>query len=197
MALAAVAAVGAVGLAALTAHVDGTSMQPTLADGDLLLIDRLGPHFQAPARGDLVVIGLNPHGLAGVKRVIGVPGDALEIDGMHEDAPGGRPHPVVLLRPGGAGPWQRLVEPYVASDWGRPEVCCNANGLSLDIGREPAPVLLPPGEFFVLGDNRGTSIDSRTFGLVPRDRIVAQVLVRYWPLDRSGVPTSAVKLVPA
>ena len=41
------------------------------------------------------------------------------IDGTHVDGPGGRPHPVVLLRPGGAGPWRQLDEPYLAGDWGR------------------------------------------------------------------------------
>jgi signal peptidase I len=195
LALAAVTAVAAVALAALTARVEGTSMQPTLRDGDLLLVNRLGPHLRAPARGDIVVVGLNANGLAGVKRVIAVPGDAVAIDGTHVDSPGGLPHPVVLLRPADVGPWERLVEPYIADDWGRPEFCCDPNGLSGGSG--PQPLTLSPGEFFVLGDNRGVSIDSRTFGLVPRDRILGLVVARYWPLERAGEPTSSSTMTPS
>jgi signal peptidase I len=185
LALAAATAVAAAALAALTARVEGASMEPTLRDGDFLLVDRLGPLVRPPSRGDIVVVGLNANGLAGVKRVIGVPGDEVAIDGVSVDAPGGRPHPAVLLRPGGAGPWQRLVEPYVAAGWGRPEFCCGAGGLTSG-GSAPRPLTLPAGEYFVLGDNRGVSIDSRDFGLVPRDRILGRVVTRYWPLDRTG-----------
>jgi signal peptidase I len=76
------------------------------------------------------------------------------------------------------------VEPYIAGDWGRPEFCCDANGLAA--GSTPRPLTLPAGEFFVLGDNRGVSIDSRAFGLVPRDRILGRVMARYWPPGRAG-----------
>lgn len=196
LALAAVTAVAAVALAALTARVQGASMQPTLRDGDLLLVDRLGPHVRSPARGDIVIVGLNANGLAGVKRVIAVPGDTVSIDGTYVEAPGGRPHPVVLLRPGGAGPWERLVEPYIASDWGRPEFCCDQDGLTAT-GSSPRPLTLPPGEFFVLGDNRGVSIDSRTFGLVPRDRILGRVVARYWPLEQAGQPATTFTMKPS
>jgi signal peptidase I len=188
--------VAAVALSALTARVEGVSMTPTLRDGDLLIVDRVGPRLWAPARGDVVVVGLNANGLAGVKRVIAVPGDAVAIDGTHVDAPGARSYPAVLLRPGGAGPWERLVEPYIAGDWGRPEFCCDPNGLSV-AGSSPRPLTLPPGEFFVLGDNRGVSIDSRTFGLVPRDRILGHVVTRYWPLDRAGEPASTSTMMPS
>jgi signal peptidase I len=182
-------------LATLTARVEGASMSPTLRDRDLLLVDRVGPRLSPPARGDVVVVGLNANGVTGVKRVIAVPGDAIEIDGTHADSPGGRPHPVVLLRPGGQGPWERLVEPYLAAHWGRPEFCCDANGLAA--GSSPRALTLPPGEFFVLGDNRGVSIDSRAFGLVPRDRILGRVLTRYWPLDRAGPLPTASTMTPS
>jgi len=192
--MATVVAVAAMVVAVLTARIDGVSMEPTLRDGDALLVDRLSPHLHPPARGDIVVLE-QPNGVAAVKRVIGLPGDSVEVDGTHVDAPGARPRPAVLLRPGGAGPWLRLDEPYVARDWGRPEFCCDPAGRG-DLAM-PAPLTLPAGEFFVLGDNRGVSIDSRTFGLVPRDRIVARVLLRYWPAGRAGALASAPRLVPA
>jgi signal peptidase I len=187
--------VAAAALAALTARVEGASMEPTLRNGDLLFVDRLGPHLGPPARGDIILVGLNAGGLAGVKRVIGLPGDTVAIDGRHVDSSGGRPHPVVLLRPGGVGPWRQLSEPYIASDWGRPEFCCNPAGLS--VLSAPQPLTLSAGEFFVLGDNRGVSLDSRWFGLVPRDRIIGRVVARYWPFDRAGAPTSGMRLAPA
>lgn len=181
LALALAAALAALAGAVLTARVDGPSMAPTLRDGDFLLLDRLGPRFQPPARGDVVVV-VESNGVPVIKRVVALPGDTVEIDGAHVAA-GGRPRPAVLVRPGGSGPWLRLAEPYVTG-WGRPEFCCDAGGRSVNGG--PAPLTLPAGEFFVLGDNRGVSVDSRQFGLVPRDRIVARALLRYWPLDRTG-----------
>jgi len=186
--------VAAVALAALTARVEGASMEPTLRNGDLLLVDRLAPHLSAPERGDIVLVGLNASGLQGVKRVIGLPGDTVEIDGNHRDTPNGRAHPVVLLRPGGVGSWQQLSEPYIAGDWGVPEYCCSPDGLSLL--QAPSPLTLAPGEFFVLGDNRSVSLDSRWFGLVPRTRILGRIVTRYWPFDRAGAPASSMRLIP-
>jgi signal peptidase I len=177
-------AVLAVVFALFTARIIGPSMEPSVRDGDALLIDRLGPRLQAPGRGDVVVV-LEPSGVAVVKRVIGVPGDAVEIDGAHAGPGGGPPRPAVLVQPGARGPWLSLDEPYVAPGWGRPEFCCAADGRA--VTSVPTPVTLPPGQFFLLGDNRGVSVDSRDFGLVPRERIMARAVVRYWPLDRAGI----------
>lgn len=192
--LAVIAALAAFVGALLTTRVDGVSMTPALQDGDLLLVDKVGVRFQAPARGDVVTV-LEPNGVVAVKRVVGVPGDALEIDSVRLGAGDPRPHPVVLLRPGGRGAWQRLVEPYVGDAWDRQEFCCDQQGR--DVTGGPRAVTLPSAEFFVLGDNRDVSLDSRTFGLVPRARLVGRVLVRCWPLDRAGPPASGLRLVPA
>jgi signal peptidase I len=176
-------AVLAVAFALFSARVIGSSMEPTVGDGDALLIDRVGPRLQAPARGDVVIV-LEPSGVAVVKRVIAVPGDAVEIDGAHVDPGGGYPHPAVLVQPGARGPWQPLAEPYLAAGWTQDEYCCAPDGRG--VTTTPKPVTVPAGEFFVLGDNRAVSVDSRDFGLVRRDRILARAVLRYWPLSRAG-----------
>lgn len=170
-------------VAFLTVRVDGVSMAPTLQNGDHLLLDRtfaLGP----PARGDVVLIA-ESNGVPAVKRVVGLPGDALEIDGSGA-------HSIVLVRPGGHGPWMRLDERYGV--WRAPDFCCDAQGR--DGGRAATPITLPPDEFYLMGDNRDVSIDSRRFGPVPRERILARVWLRYWPVTRAGSPVSAPTLTP-
>lgn len=156
-------------IALLTVRVYGRSMIPTLDDGDILVADRLPVH--PLARGDLVEIRL-PNGVAAVKRLIALPGDDLLID-----------QAVVMIRPGGTGSWQRVREPYLPNAWLALTDCCDARGRA---SASAQPVRLSVGQFFVLGDNRNVSEDSRTFGFLSRDRILGRVLFRYWPLGRFG-----------
>ncbi|HXM54696.1 MAG TPA: signal peptidase I [Candidatus Dormibacteraeota bacterium] len=179
--LAALAAALAFVLALLTVRVEGTSMAPSLRDGDDLVADKLLVRWEPPRRGDIVVV-LEPSGVPAVKRVIGLPGDTVEIDGA-----------TVLLEPAGTGAWRRLEEPYVQPGWQWPDSCCDPDGRATTGAR---PLTLPAGQFFVLGDNRNVSIDSRTFGLVPRDRIVARAMLRYWPLPRWGTLDVEPALLP-
>jgi signal peptidase I len=171
----------------LTTRVHGVSMAPALRDGDALLVDRVGVRFQAPERGDVVVTA-EPGGGSLVKRVIAVPGDVVEIEG-------GGPRPVVLLQPGGRGPWRRLVEPYVGASWTGREFCCDARGL--DTVGAPQPLRVPPGRLFLLGDNRDASTDSRRYGLFSTDQVVGRAVLRWWPLDRSGTIDGRPELAPA
>jgi len=187
------AALLGVGLAVSTARVEGLSMLPTLDDGDVLLVDRAAVRLVPPHRGDVVVVA-EPNGVPVVKRVIAVPGDTVEIDGAHVDGPGMPARPAVLLKPDGLGSWQRLDELYVLPGWVLGQSCCLADGRGGSSG--PRPLTLPAGEFFVLGDNRNVSRDSRAFGPVPGDRILARVLVRYWPEGRAGSLASGATMVP-
>ena len=190
--LAAVAAALALLLALLTVRVEGTSMVPSLHDGDDLVADKLLVRWEPPRRGDIVVV-LEPNGVPAVKRVIGLPGDTVEIDGGHVDQGQPEPHPAVMVEPAGTGVWWRLREPYVQPGWLRSGSCCDAGGRE-SVGARP--LTLPAGQFFVLGDNRNVSIDSRTFGLVPRDRIVGRVMLRYWPPPHWGMVTDQPALLP-
>ena len=173
-------------VALFTARVDGISMAPTLQDGDALLVDKVGVHDRPPERGDIVVAA-EPGGSAFVKRVIAVPGDAVEIDGAG-------PAPVVLVQPAGTGPWQRLEEPYTHTSWTRKEFCCDSRGLA--VTPAPQPLLLPRDRFVLLGDNRDASTDSRRYGLFSRDQIIGRLLFRWWPLARAGALSDRPRLVP-
>ncbi|HEY8486098.1 MAG TPA: signal peptidase I [Limnochordales bacterium] len=137
--------------------VDGPSMLPTLHDGERLMVDKLSYRFREPQRGEIVVFRYpaNPREHF-IKRVIGLPGDVVEIRGGHVYVNG-----------------VALEEPYLTSPtWG-----------------QFGPVRVPAGRYFVLGDNRNNSEDSRypQVGFVPRALLEGRALWRFWPPSRVGV----------
>ncbi len=133
------------------AIVRGHSMEPSIQDGDRLLVDRLGPVFDAVDRGSVIVLRcpLAPH-VDFVKRVVGVPGDLIAMDRGRLLVNGAR------------------VDPELD------EVILDATTLS--------PLCVPDGHYFVLGDNRPDSCDSREFGLVAAELVKGTVRARFWPL---------------
>lgn len=154
-------------------EVEMVSMQPLLVEGDHLLVDRLSLRWDVPHRGDLVVFDApSPYGDDGVpyvKRVIGLPGETVEIEN-------GR----IYIGTANSPP-MRLDEAYLPD-----------GVVTLPQGEAGERVWhVPEGELFVLGDNRGESLDSRTFGPIGLDRLVGRVLVRYLPLDRIGFVASS------
>lgn len=161
----------------LTVRVFGISMEPALMPGDNLLADKVLIRWIAPSRGDLVEIEL-PNGVSGLKRVIALPGDAIEIAGSSTFGQA----PRVLIQQGSRGPWLVLEEPYLKSLWINETYCCDANGRATSSNSKP--FTLPAREYFVMGDNRNVSEDSRVFGPVPQSRLLGRVLLRYWPIAR-------------
>jgi signal peptidase I len=161
-----------------TVRVDGTSMVGTLQDQDLLLASKISYDFGAnPSRGDIVVLQPpNDPSRDFIKRVIGLPGDTIEIDGSHEPTQ-------VLIKPNGTGPWQLLKEPYLPQPWTTLDFCCRPDGTA---SASAQPLNIPKDEYFVMGDNRNFSSDSRSFGLVPRKNILAKAFLRIWPLNHFG-----------
>jgi signal peptidase I len=168
-----------------TVRVDGTSMVGTLQDQDLLLASKVSYDFgMNPSRGDIVI--LVPPGQPTkdfIKRVIGLPGDVIEIDGSKQPTE-------VLIKPGGQGPFQVLNEPYLPQPWTSQDFCCktqsNLGQAQSLLTTTPEPMTIPQGYYFVMGDNRNYSSDSRAFGLVPRNQILAKAFLRIWPLGHFG-----------
>ena len=131
-------------------QIEGTSMEPTLSNGDIVLLMKT-TRFQ---RGELCGFTWNNKLL--IKRVIGLPGDWIEID---TDG-------TVYLN------GEVLDEPYVQ------EKALGECDLEF-------PYQVPPGEYFVIGDMRENSVDSRNtlIGCVPKDQIVGKVFFRVWPFE--------------
>lgn len=157
-------------------EVEQTSMVPTINPGEYVLIDKISPRFQDYQRGDIVVFqppeGFGQGGVPFIKRVIGLPGDTVSLEN-------GR----VFVTPAGGNP-VRLDEPYVvrAIDGGAADTLPkNADGTS--------SWTIEAGTYFVMGDNRPESQDSRYFGPVDRELIIGRAWLRYFPLDRVGFMT--------
>jgi signal peptidase I len=148
-------------------YVSGASMEPSFYNHEYLIIDEISYRFSEPQRGDSVVIH-DPFDPAQyfIKRLIGLPGDKIKITA-------GRVSIYDQLHPEGV----TINEPYLA------EAMKTAGEVE---------VTLKPGEYYVLGDNRSASLDSRVFGPIPRDSIVGRTLLRGWPVFRFGLVNEKV-----
>jgi len=136
--------------------VRGQSMEPNLGDGDYLIVEKISYQFREPQRGEVVVLKLPHHpSLRYIKRIIGLPGETVEI----------REGKVMITNERGT-----LI--LDESDYLGPEVFTPG-----EIG-----IFLGENEYFVLGDNRYTSVDSRRWGPVARENIIGRVAIRAWPL---------------
>ena len=145
-------------------RVEQQSMERTLEPDQYVLVDKLTPRWDDYGRGDIVVFDPPPRWVADeprtpfIKRVIGLPGDVVEVkDGA------------VYVN------GTRLAEPYVYDD--QPTTATD----------EPAQWVVPAGELFVMGDHRAASADSRAFGPISRDQVIGRAWLRYWPIDMLGV----------
>lgn len=149
-----------------TVHVIGSSMLPTVDDGDYLIATKIDYRLHAPQRGDVIIMR-DPYDPTKdfIKRVIGVPGDRILIRGGQTYINGRRV----------AESYVNPTEPWTENaDW-PPAQSSDPNG-----------VLLGSDEYFVMGDNRNHSSDSRVFGQIHRDQIEAHAWIRVLPLSKFG-----------
>jgi len=171
-------------------RVEGTSMLPTLKSGDRLEVNIVARHDIK--RFDLVeasepAYGGNAGGAAIVKRVIGLPGDRIAIQGGTS--------PVVYLRPAGARTTYRVDNPAWGPQIASATSSCCTDKVTQVTGATMRWATVPATSYFVMGDNWGGSTDSRVFGPIPASGIKAKLSLRIMPLGRFGHLRSDVRLV--
>jgi len=173
------------------------SMKPTLVEGDRIIVERYSRFFTAPKRGDIMVFyppsttlsrkplpllsrltGILCKDVAYIKRVIGVPGDTIEIKSEKDGSA------YVYIN------GEKYREDYIKSVYEYP-VCPDNTKPSVLITGEPimscGPFELGKDDYFMMGDNRGYSLDSRYWGTLKQDRFVGRAVAVFWPIKRMKV----------
>lgn len=159
------------------------SMHPTLIEKDRIVVERLSRFYREPQRGDVLVFyppmtklestplkvfkrltGFFCNDIAFIKRVVGMPGDKVEIKKSKDD---GAFTVYINDKP--------LDEPYIQSKYDY-----NDCTLAMHCG----PMIVPEGNYFMMGDNRGNSQDSRYWGFLPKERIIGRAITIVWPFAR-------------
>lgn len=142
--------------------VSGNSMVPTFHNGDYILTDKVTYRFQAPKRGDIVVLK-NPRdeNQDFIKRIIAIPGDTLRI----EDE-------------------QVFINDLLVQELYLPNNTLTKPGNFL---RDSESINVGVNQYFVFGDNRNASSDSREWGSISKQEIIGRVIFRYWPPNAMGI----------
>jgi len=140
--------------------VSGASMEPTFQNGDYLIVDEISYRFNEPSRGDVVIFRFpkDPSKFF-IKRIIGLPGETVKIESGAVNVTNDK-HPDGF----------NLYEPYISAQ---------TNNIN--------PVKLEDNEYFVLGDNRQASSDSRIWGPLTDDLMVGRAFLRLFPLSQADI----------
>lgn len=147
--------------------IKGSSMEPNFENGEFLLTDKVTYRFGEPQRGEVIVFKAPPDEKDEfIKRIIALPGDKISLRDGNIYISG-----------------IRLYEEYLETN----VVTLPGNFLG-----ERQEILIPPYEYFVMGDNRLHSSDSRTWGLVKKEKITGRAWLVYWPPTKSGLVKSVL-----
>ena len=161
--------------------IPSSSMEPTLTKGDRLFVERYSRFFKSPKRGDVIVFyppmeeirkgklatferltGFFCKDIAYIKRIVGMPKDKVELKRLDVGKY------IVLIND------KPLDEPYILSE---------DDYIDCKDGMFCGPMTVPDGNFFMLGDNRGNSQDSRFWGYLPAERVIGRATFVFWPLN--------------
>jgi signal peptidase I len=187
-------------------QIPSGSMEPTLDIGQRVLVNRFLYHFTDPSVGDIVVFhppeGAEEESVGGecgapplegepcakpteeesnenfIKRLVAGPGDTVRV--IHGQAiVNGKAVPAANEAAENENVWRQCGKPLPRSAWSsvRPDGNCNF----------PKPIVVPPDHYFMMGDNRPFSKDSRYWGPIPRSWIIGKAFATYWPPDRIGL----------
>lgn len=140
--------------------VSGASMEPNFFNGDYLIVDEISYNIKNPQRDEVIVLRLPGNSPFFIKRIIGLPGEKIEI----------KENKIRILSPEQPEGFV-LKEDYLQNELTYPEMS----------------VILGNDEYFVMGDNRSQSLDSRRWGAILKDNIVGRAFLRLWPLDALGI----------
>lgn len=169
------------------------SMKPTLVEGDRIIVERYSRFFTTPKRGDIMVFyppstqlsrkplpllarltGIKCKDVAYIKRVIGLPGDTLEIKFNKDNSA------YVYIN------GEKYEEAYIKSIYEFSPCKKDENTYTLATGTlaNCGPITIPEDNYFMMGDNRGYSLDSRYWGTITSDRFVGRAVAVFWPIKR-------------
>lgn len=143
-------------------EINGASMEPNFHNGEYILTNKVIYRFREPDRGE-VIIFKSPSNkeIDYIKRIIGLPGDTVKLENS-------------IFYVNGRSISEPYLDPEIRTYGGR-------------FLQENIEITVPPGHYFVAGDNRPHSADSREFGPVPKEDFIGLTFLRYWPFDRASL----------
>jgi signal peptidase I len=139
--------------------VNGSSMEPNLSDGDYLIVDEISYNFRQPQRGEIIIFDYSSE-TRFIKRIIGLPGEKLNF---------------------------RENQIEIVATSGEEIILDEASYLSSPTNNADFSITLGDKQYFVMGDNRSFSFDSRNWGPISEERIVGRAWLRLWPLTEREI----------
>jgi signal peptidase I (EC:3.4.21.89). Serine peptidase. MEROPS family S26A len=169
------------------------SMKPTLLVGDFILVNKLVYRFSEPQRGDIVVFKypIDPN-IDFIKRIIALPGEEVEVRN-NQVFINGKPLPLIEVGRGEENGLRKVIYEEVLPEGKKHKVQFYEDFPFSK--RDFGPVVVPPNHYFVMGDNRDNSEDSRYWGFVPRENIVGKAFVIYFSGDVPPLQTTDVSIL--